>query len=120
MCRGSSCSVQKGELVLAANNANVISLNSASTTIPTGSYVQLSASTPIGTTQIILVNATSSTIRLGYGASGSEVGLVGVAPNSWVKLNLGSIGILPAGTRLALEAVDTQATSGYVTVSLLL
>lgn len=103
---------------MAVSNANTLSLNAASTNIPTGSYVQLSASCPIASANLIVVNTTTSTIRIGLGASGNEVAVVAVGPSSTSRIVLQNL-LLQAGTRVALEAVDTAATSGYVVVSLL-
>lgn len=102
---------------MAASNANIVSLNTASTNVTTGAYVQLAASTPIATSQLVIANATSSIIILAVGASGSEVGLIAVGANSQVVYNLGSV--LPVGSRLSLEALNTNASSGYISVSLL-
>ena len=103
---------------MAYSNANILSLDAASTNIDTGAYVQLSASTPIGTSKIVIVNTTSSIIALGIGASGSEVGLVAVGPSSTEEFYLG-LNVMPQGVRLALSAISADATTGYVTVSLL-
>lgn len=104
---------------MAANNANILSLNAATTNIPAGSYVQLSPATPIACSMIHIVNNTSSTVILGQGASGSEVGMIAVRPTDQVLLSPLSLNSLPAGARLALSALDTAATTGYVAVSLI-
>jgi len=99
------------------NNANVLSLSATSTNIPTSSYVQLSSSSPIPASKLVIVNTTSSIVTLGTGSSGSEVGLVAVLPSGMAVLQLGAV--LSSGTRLALEAIGSAASSGYVTVSLI-
>ena len=102
---------------MAFSNANILSLNSASTNITTSAYVELSASSPIPTSKLVIMNKTSSIIALGTGASGSEIGLVATGPSLQTVVDLGAV--LPAGTRLALIAIDATASSGYVSVSLM-
>ena len=96
--------------------ANILSLSASAVNIPTGSFVQMSAATPITTSQIVLVNTTSQIVIVAVGAAGSEVGLVAVAPSSQLLFQLGTI--LPAGSRIALQAIGSSASSGYVTASL--
>lgn len=102
---------------MAASNANILSINTASTSITTGAYVQLSVSTPIVTTKLHIVNNTSSIIKVGVGASGSEVGLLAVLASSQIMLQLDYL--LPLGSRISLEALDATASSGYIAVSLI-
>jgi hypothetical protein len=104
---------------MAFSNANILTINTSSTNIGTSSYVQLSASIPIGTCRIVLANATTSLLILGYGASGSETGYVCIGGGATLQVDVPSTAIMPKGTRLALIAVDSTASSGYVTVTLL-
>lgn len=104
---------------MAANPNNVIRLSTSSTNVTTSAYVQLSASTPIGTAKLVITNNTSSTLSFATGASGSEVQLVAVLPTSQLVVDLGSINIMPAGTRLSVIAIDASATTGFITVSLM-
>ncbi len=101
------------------NQNNVQNLSASSTNIPTASYVQLVASTSINCSRIFVVNTTASIVKVAYGASGSETDLVSILPSGQAFIDLASINILPLGTRIALEAVGSAATTGYVSVSLL-
>jgi hypothetical protein len=101
-----------------ANTANVISLNTATTNVTTSSYVTLVSSLPIVPSQIVIVNATSSVIKLAYGASGSETDFVSVSGSSTIIIDQLSRH-LTMGVRLAVEAISASASSGYVSVSLI-
>lgn len=103
---------------LAANPNNVVSLDAATTNITTSGYATLVASTPIGTTQIVVVNTTSSIVSLAVGKAGSEVDLAAVHGGDQISFYVG-LNVLSQGVRLSLRAVDTTASTGYVTVSLL-
>ena len=103
---------------MAFSNANILSLNAASTNITTASYVQISASTPINMTRMYVINATSSVLILGYGASGSEIGYVAIPASSAGSYDVG-LNVIPAGSRIAVIAQSATASSGYVTVSLM-
>lgn len=102
----------------AANHANVLSLNAATTNVTTSAYVQLVASSPVATTNIVVSNSTGQVLVIAFGASGSEIDQIAVAPTTGlVNLDLGSI--LPAGSRVSVEALGASATTGFVTVSLI-
>lgn len=103
---------------MSANQNNIVSINTASTSITTGAYVQLSSATPIPTSKISIINNTSSIIKLAYGASGSETDLVAVLKTSQVTIDLG-LNVLPSGARLSLEALDATASAGFIAVALL-
>lgn len=101
----------------ASSNANILSINTASTNITTSAYVQLSASSPITTRKVLVANGTSSIILVAIGAAGSEQGLFAIFNSASVIIDLSNT--LPAGSRISLEAVSATASSGYVTVSLM-
>lgn len=101
----------------AASSANILTLNTASTNVTTSAFVQLSSSTPIAVSRIIVANATSSIIKVAFGGSGSEVAQFAVGAGSTLEVQLGAV--QAAATRVSLEAVDATASSGYITVSLL-
>lgn len=101
----------------AGTSNNILVINTGSTSITTGAFVQLSASTPIPSTNLVIANGTSSIIKVATGASSSEVSLISVGGSSTLSIKLGKA--LPAATRISLEAVDATASSGYITVSLL-
>lgn len=103
---------------MAASQANVVSLSASSTNIPTGSYVALSAITPIACTQVELVNTTASIVVFAIGAAGSEVDLVAVGPSMERTINIG-LNVMPVGSRVSLHAIGANATTGYVAMSFL-
>lgn len=100
-----------------ASSANILSINTGSTNITTSTWVQLSASTPITVSTIVIANGTTSIMKVAFGASGSEVAYVSVGGSSTLQIKLGKL--YPAATRISLETVDATASSGWVTVSLL-
>lgn len=99
------------------NTANVLSINTASTSITTGAYVQLTASSPIPTSSLVIANTTTSILKFAIGASGSEVDYAPIPQSSYLVLPLNKL--LPAGTRISLEAISATASSGYVSIGLL-
>ena len=103
--------------IATVNTSSVINLNTASTNVTTGAYLTLSASLPFSPSQIIVVNGSTSVIKLAYGASGSETDFVAVGGSSTTLIALTRH--LSAASRLAVEAVSATASSGYISVSLL-
>lgn len=103
---------------MAANHANVISVDASGTNITNAAYVQLSASTPIYTAKIVIVNNTSSIIRVAVGAAGSEVDLVAVNASSQMTVDLG-LNVVAKGSRVSLIALGATASTGFVAVSLI-
>ena len=103
---------------MAADTTKVQSVNTASTNIPTNSYVELFSSTPIACSKLGISNNTSSTIVVAVGASGSEVEVCAITKNTFTVLALQSI--IAKGSRISLRAVDAAASSGYVAVSTLI
>lgn len=102
---------------MAVNQANVVSINASSTNITTSAYVTLSAAIPINTAKISVLNTTSSVIKLAYGVSGSETDFVAILPSSQLVIEV-PLTFFSSGQRLALEALNTTASSGFVAVSL--
>ena len=101
----------------AVNTANILSLNTATTNVTTGAYVALSTSLPFGPSQIVVLNNTSSVIKLAYGASGSETDFISVLPSFQIVVPLNRH--LVQGVRLSVEAVSATASTGYISVSLI-
>jgi hypothetical protein len=96
----------------------VLSINAATTNITTSGYVTLgTVSAGLIPAAIVIVNNTSSIIKLAYGPSGSETDLVAILPTFMEIIPLTRH--ITGGTRLALEAVDSNATTKYVVVSLI-
>lgn len=104
---------------MAANTNSVLKLSAAATNITTSAYLQLIAASLVGCFRIVMSNSTTSNILLAVGAAGSENELVAVAAGQSIVLDLNSINTIPLGARLSLKAVDTNATTGWVTVSLI-
>ena len=102
---------------MAVTNTNILTI-AGSTPISTSVFSQLVAATPINCTKMVLANSTDTDIQLSYGASGSEVGLVVVGTLETIVVDIG-LNIIPAGTRLAVEAVGTASTKGNFTASLI-
>lgn len=101
----------------AVNTSNVLSLNTSTTNVTAGAYITLSSSVP-SPSQLVIVNGTSSVIKIAYGASGSEIDFVSVAASSTVVVeNLAKH--IPPGSRIAVEAISATASSGYISVSLI-
>lgn len=107
---------------MAANTANVLTLNTASTNVSTSSYVEITAAsgTPIPCTKAVISNNTSSMLILAYGASGSQINLIPILKGVQFIVDFSTLmKTLPVGTLLWLIAVDTTASTGYVAVGLM-
>jgi hypothetical protein len=102
----------------AVNTAAVLSLNTATTNVTTAAFVPLSTGIPFSPSQIIVTNATTSVIKISYGASGSEVDFLAIGGSATIIVEQLSKH-LSAGTRLAVEAVSATASSGFILVSLI-
>lgn len=93
----------------------VIRLLYSSTNVTTSAWVQLSSSLPQVTRCMTIFDSSGQTMKLGLGASGSEVsqpwyiipGGLGVAPVTWAL-----------GSRLSIEAVSGTASSGEIDINL--
>ena len=99
------------------STANVLNLNTATTNVTTSAYVTLTSAIPIVASEIVVVNATSSVIKIAYGASGSETDFVAVNASSQLMLEI--VRHFPVGTRIAVEAVSATASTGYISLSLI-
>ncbi len=101
-----------------ANTANVLSLNTATTNITTGAYVTLgTVPATLQPAKIVIVNQTTSLIKIAIGAAGSEVDFVSVLP-SFMETLLPERA-LTGNARISAEAVDATASSKYISVSLI-
>lgn len=106
---------------MAANAANVLNLNTATTNVTTSAYVELTNSTsgsPIASSQISIWNGTSSIIKIAVGATGNQVDLIAVGPSEQVTIYVG-LNVIQAGYHIWTEAVDATASTKYISVSLL-
>lgn len=90
-------------------------LNTASTSVTTGAWVQIVSSTASAFSAVAVSNSGASPLKLAIGAASSEV-------DTGIAIHPGSSGtvILPlnskAGVRLSLEALGATQSSGYVTI----
>lgn len=94
-------------------------INAASTNITTSAYVQLLSNTAlsVSSSEIDCFNSTTQILVLAIGAPGSEVQQFYLPPASTMPY-LAPIG-LPATTRISVEAVSGNATSGLLVCNVL-
>lgn len=111
------CLLLSPQTLAAVNSSNVLVLNTATTNLTTAAYVTISSSLPTTPSYVIIANATTSVIKIAYGASGSETDFVAVGASATTMITLNRHFL--QGVRLSLEAVSATASSGYVTVSLI-
>lgn len=104
-----------GNALGAANTSQVNVLSYSSTNVTTSAYVQLIASTSTSAGHLEVCDTSAHLLKIASGAAGSETDLFTVQPSGCVVL---SIYLVP-GTRLSIEAIDANATTGFNTVSLL-
>ena len=97
----------------ATNTTQVNVLSYSSTNVTTSSYVQLVASTPISVSRLQVCDTSTKIIKIAMGAAGSEVDLFSGTVSGCVLVPY----YIPAGNRLAIEAIDASATTGYNVLS---
>jgi len=98
---------------LAKANAPVYN-NYASTSVTTGAYVQIVASTTSATQMLSIFDSSGQAMILAVGTAGSEVDQVYIPPGGGdFSLNI------PASSRVSLKALTADATSGYILVNFL-
>jgi hypothetical protein len=88
---------------------NLVRNSYSVTPVTTGAYVQILASTAAAINRLYIFDSSGSAIILATGASGSEVDQLYIGPggsDAPYELNIAS------GTRLALKALDTNASVG--------
>lgn len=86
-------------------------LSYASTNVTTSAYVQVTASTSSAINICYVFDSSGSAIKLATGGSGSEVDQVYMAPGG---NGAGYPIAIASGTRIAIEALDTNATAGQL------
>lgn len=86
------------------------------TNVTTAAYVTLSASTPVSSSNLVIIDTSTQLMKLAVGAAGFEVDICAFQGN-------GSPISIPAyilaGSRLSLKAISASATSGFNVVSFL-
>ena len=93
----------------------------SSTNVTTSAYVQLFASTVKGVKAISVLNTGSAPIKVAFGAAGSEVDQIVVAPSSSSGVNGPVVYPLAAGyaTRISVESLVQTNSTGELDVNLL-
>jgi hypothetical protein len=86
----------------------------SSTSITTGAYVQLVASTSNAINTVHIFDSSGQAMIFGIGASGSEVATLYVPPGGDTYTLT-----VPAGSRIAYKALTATAASGYLLMSFL-
>lgn len=87
-----------------------------STNVTTGAWVQLDSALDQNVSAIEVFDSSGSVLKLAIGASGSEKELpYYILPGGQGRVAL----LLPKGARLAIRAVDTNATSGQLVINFL-
>ena len=90
-------------------------LDASSTNILTSTYVEISAASAVTRRckQLMFSNRTTSHLILALGASGDEVDRYVVPPSGgFANMDVH----IPGGSRLSLQAIGSNATSGLVVV----
>jgi hypothetical protein len=84
------------------------------TSVTTGAYVQLFALTSAAVKALQIFDSSGSALVLAIGGSGSEVDSLYIFPGG----NGDVFGVdIPAGSRVSVKAVDTNATSGQLLIN---
>lgn len=97
--------------------SNVSSLAYASTNVTTSAYVQIVASTPINSSNIVICDTSGVLLKLAIGSAGHEVDFSAVPISSCMTFHFNPP--LLAGVRLSLEAISGTASTGFNSTSLL-
>jgi hypothetical protein len=84
------------------------------TPVTSVAYTQLIAATSGPATEIEIFDSSGRTLKLAFGAPGSEVDQLYIFPGGNGKVPLE----VPIGTRLSIEAVSVSATAGEIDVNL--
>ena len=90
-------------------------LDYSSTNVTTGAYVTLVASVPRATSSLQVCDTSTKLLKLAKGSSGNEVDLFTVQISGCVIVTT----LLEKGSRLSIKAVNSNATTGFNTVSFL-
>ena len=84
-----------------------------STSVTTGAWVQLVASTSALVTEIDIFDSSGATLELGTGAAASETRLIIITPGGNGKLNVA----IPASTRVSVRAISGTASVGELDIN---
>lgn len=108
--------MQKGDLGLRRAVGTPAALDTSSTTITNGAYVQLQASTSAPCSAVSATNSGAQPIYFAVGSAGNEVNLFIIPPGGIVPQFLPAE--IPKGSRVSLKAAGgSSQTSGIIAVS---
>jgi hypothetical protein len=105
---------------VAANTSQVSAYSYGSGSVTTSAYTTIINSTSISCGNLQLIDTSGKIIKIAVGPAGSEVDVAVCIP-SGTGANAGQVVpcYIPAGSRIAIKAIDATASSGYNLVSLL-
>lgn len=105
---GSTTAIQPGrKLITTVRNAY------ASTNVTTSAWVELVSSMPVTTSVMEIFDSSGQTLKIGFGASGSEITQLYVFPGG-----NGTIPVeVPVDTRVSIRAVTGTASSGELDIN---
>lgn len=92
---------------------NYARIDYTSTSVTTGAYVQLLASTLATITEVEIFDSSGQTLFLAYGSAGSETNLCYITPGGNGRIPV----TIPNATRVAIKAVSATANAGEITVN---
>lgn len=98
-----------------ASNLDVLATYNIDYTNVTTSYYQVAASAADDYSKIAIYDTTGETIELALGGSGSEVVKMTIGPGCDQVLEIQ----IPAGSRIAIRSVGSNATAGNLILNLL-
>jgi hypothetical protein len=90
-------------------------LDYASTNVSRAAYTTLIESTEISCSRLQILDTSGKILKLAIGAAGSEVDFCSVPLSGSIVIPY----YIPAGTRIAIEAIDADATTGLNVLSLI-
>lgn len=95
---------------------NVSAFSYSGTNVGTSAYVTAIASTPISVSKMQICDTSTKILKVAKGAAGAEIDLAGLPVSGCATFTFSNL--LPAGTRISLEAIDASATAGYNVITL--
>lgn len=101
---------------MAQNNSQVNLYSYSGGNVSTSAYTTLVASTPTNLNHLLITDTSGQLLQVAIGAAGSEVAIAIIGPTSapiYVKY------FIPSASRIAIIALNSNATTGYNALSLL-
>jgi hypothetical protein len=84
--------------------------------VSTGTWYEISPSISAAWKQIYIFDSSGSVMQLGIGGAGSEIAKINIPPGG---STVGWPLTIPAGSRIAIKAVDVNATVGQMVITAL-